>query len=85
MRGSDRPPPPPHLGSCCPQPNIAGAFLMLAASGMLVPFVLSGVVLAPVMEEIVFRGFLYRGWSRAIGGTGAHSGRSWSSTWSSRI
>ncbi len=46
-------------------------FLMLAASGMLVPFVLSGVVLAPVMEEIVFRGFLYRGWGQAIGVTGA--------------
>jgi membrane protease YdiL (CAAX protease family) len=47
-------------------------YLVLAASGMLVPFVLCAVVLAPVMEEIVFRGFLYRGWSRsAVGVAGA--------------
>ena len=47
-------------------------YLVLAANGMLLPFVLCAVVLAPAMEEIVFRGFLYRGWSRsAVGVTGA--------------
>jgi membrane protease YdiL (CAAX protease family) len=33
--------------------------------GLIVPFVLAIAVVAPVTEEIVFRGFVYRGWSRA--------------------
>jgi hypothetical protein len=33
--------------------------------GMLVPFIFAIAVLAPVTEEIIFRGFIYRGWSQS--------------------
>lgn len=32
-------------------------------AGLMVPFVLAIAVLAPVAEEVVFRGFVYRGWA----------------------
>jgi membrane protease YdiL (CAAX protease family) len=39
--------------------------------GLLVPFIFVIAVVAPVTEEIVFRGFMYRGWSQSwLGVTG---------------
>ena len=36
-----------------------------AAEGWLAPFLIAAVVVAPASEEIIFRGFLFRGWARS--------------------
>jgi len=36
-----------------------------AAEGWLVPMAVAAILIAPAGEEIMFRGFLYRGWARA--------------------
>lgn len=35
-----------------------------AAEGWLAPFLIAAVIIAPASEEIIFRGFLFRGWAR---------------------
>lgn len=36
-----------------------------AAEGWLAPFLIAAVIVAPASEEIIFRGFLFRGWARS--------------------
>jgi uncharacterized protein len=36
-----------------------------AADGWLAPFLIAAVIVAPASEEIIFRGFLFRGWARS--------------------
>lgn len=54
------------LGDRSPMRASSELFRSLQVHGMLVPFALAGVVVAPVAEELVFRGFLYRGWSPGL-------------------
>lgn len=54
------------LGDRGPMRASSELFRILNAHGMLLPFALAGVVVAPIAEEVVFRGFLYRGWSRGL-------------------
>jgi len=35
------------------------------AEGWLAPFLIAAVIVAPASEEIIFRGFLFRGWARS--------------------
>ncbi len=50
---------------------VIGMYTSARDAGMLVPFLFAIAVLAPVTEEIVFRGFMFRGWSQSwLGITG---------------
>ncbi len=42
------------------------SYTTAAAEGWLLPMWLGAVVIAPAGEEIMFRGFLFRGWARAL-------------------
>lgn len=46
-------------------PFQAQAYTTAAAEGWLVPLLLGAVIVAPAGEEILFRGFLFRGWVRS--------------------
>jgi membrane protease YdiL (CAAX protease family) len=41
------------------------SYATAAAKGWLVPMVASAIIVAPAGEEIMFRGFLFRGWARS--------------------
>ena len=46
-------------------PFQAQVYTTAAAEGWLVPLLLGAVIVAPAGEEILFRGFLFRGWVRS--------------------
>ena len=46
-------------------PFQAQAYTTAAAEGWLVPLLLGASIVAPAGEEILFRGFLFRGWARS--------------------
>ena len=41
------------------------SYTTAAAEGWLAPFLIAAVIVAPASEEIIFRGFLFRGWARS--------------------
>lgn len=41
------------------------SYTTAAAEGWLAPFLIAAVIVAPASEEIIFRGFLFRGWVRS--------------------
>jgi membrane protease YdiL (CAAX protease family) len=51
------------LGRDVIPPVMVQMYVSARDSGLMVPFVLAIGVVAPVVEEIVFRGFVYRGWA----------------------
>jgi membrane protease YdiL (CAAX protease family) len=42
------------------------SYTTAATEGWLLPMLLGAIVIAPAGEEIMFRGFLFRGWARAL-------------------
>lgn len=46
-------------------PFQAQAYASAAAEGWLVPLLIAAIIVAPAGEEILFRGFLFRGWVRS--------------------
>ncbi len=41
------------------------SYTTATAEGWLAPFLIAAVIVAPASEEIIFRGFLFRGWARS--------------------
>jgi uncharacterized protein len=41
------------------------SYTTAAAEGWLAPFLIAAVIVAPASEEVIFRGFLFRGWARS--------------------
>jgi len=43
----------------------AQSYTSAAAEGWLLPFFAAAILVAPAVEELIFRGFLFRGWARS--------------------
>jgi len=47
----------------------AQSYTTAAAEGWLLPMFAAAILVAPAAEELIFRGFLFRGWARSSGST----------------
>jgi membrane protease YdiL (CAAX protease family) len=52
-------------------PSMPHPYLSVAGAGGLMMLLVGGCIAGPMMEEFIFRGFLFRGWSETLGPIGA--------------